>query len=67
MGESLHRHEAERFHRDVAFRQLQGVGGCEDGAGLCHLLQTSRQVRGLTHDRVIHVQIVADATDNDLP
>ena len=55
------------FHRDVAFRQLEGVGGCKDRTRLRHLFHASRQVRGLTDDRVVHVQIVADGTDDDLP
>ena len=67
VGESLHRHRAERLHRNVALRQPESVGRCEDGAGLCHLFHASRQVRGLAHDGVVHVEIVADGTDYDLP
>jgi len=43
---------------------LDGGRGCKDGTRLRHLFQTSRQVRGLTDDRVIDVQIVADGTDD---
>ena len=33
IGDPLHRHRAEGLHRDVAFRQLEGVGGCKHGTG----------------------------------
>ena len=67
IGEALYRHGAEGLHGDVAFRQLESIGRRKHGTRLCHLFQTSGQVRRLAHDGVFHVQIVADAADDDLP
>ena len=67
IGESLDRHRAEGLHGDVAFRLLHSVGRCKYRTGLRHLFHASRQVRCLAHDGVVHMQIVADGTDDDLP
>ncbi len=67
IGESLHLQGAEALHADVAFRQPEGIGRCQHGAGICHLLHPSRQVHGRPHDCVVRVEVVTDVTDNNLP
>ena len=67
ISDAFHRHgPAEGTHRDVAFRQPECVGCCQHGTGLRHLLHARRQVGCLAHDGVVHVQVVADGTDDDL-
>ncbi len=51
---------------DVAFGELQGGGGEQDGAGRRHLLHAGGQVGRLTDRRVVHVEIRPDGTDDDL-
>src|SRR5262245_60129209 len=66
LSKPLHRHGTKGLHGNVAFHQTQGGRRCEHRTGLCHLLQTCREVRGLAHNGVVHVQVVADSTDDDL-
>jgi hypothetical protein len=65
--EAFNGHGADGLRGNVAFRQLQSVGRCEHGTRLCHLFHASGQMGRLTDDIVIHVQIVADCTDDNLP
>src|SRR5262249_23609983 len=67
LSEPLHRTGTKGLHGDVAFRQSEGRGACNRATRLRHLLQPRRQIRGLAYDGVVHVQVVADATDDDLP
>ena len=66
IGEPLHRQRAERLHGKVTFHQAEGVHGRQHRARLRHLLHARRQVRGLADHGVVHVQIVADAGNDDL-
>jgi hypothetical protein len=43
------------------------VGGEQDAAGLRELLHAGGEMRALAHGGVVHVQIVADRADDDLP
>jgi hypothetical protein len=67
IGESLDRRRAEGPDRDVAFRELESVGRYQHGTGFCHLFHAGRQVQRLPDDGVIHVQIITDGTDDDVP
>src|SRR5262252_6818896 len=64
--EPLHGHRAERLHLDMAFGQPQGVAGDQSGPGLGHLLHPGGEVGGLPDRGVVHVQVVANSTDDDL-
>src|SRR5712672_1936923 len=67
ISEPLHRHgPPEGAHSYISFRQSECVGCCKHGTGLCHLFHASRQVSCLAHDGVVHVQVVADGTNDDL-
>ena len=66
LGQSLDRHQAKRVHGDIALRQLEGIGRGQHGARLGQLFHATCQMRGLAHDGEVHVQIVADGTDDDL-
>ena len=50
----------------VAFGELEGRGGEQDGAGRRHLLHAGGQVGRLTNRRVVHVQIRPDGADDHL-
>jgi hypothetical protein len=65
--EPFYRHRTDGFHGNVALHQSEGFGRCEHGTRSRYLLHASRHVRCLAHDRVVHVQIVADGKDDDLP
>ena len=65
IGEPLHRERAERLHGKVAFRQPERVRRRQHRAGLRHLLHARGQVGGLADHGVVHVQIVADARNDD--
>ena len=51
---------------DVAFGELQGGGGEQDGAGHRHLLHAGGQMGRLPDRRVVHVEIRPDGADDHL-
>ena len=64
--EAAHAHGAEGPRLHVALGEGQGVGGDEDRAGDRHLLHAPGEVGGLSHRRVVHMQVAADRAHDDL-
>src|ERR1700730_5057055 len=65
-SEPLDRHRTPRSHLDVALDELEGSRGQKNGPRLGQLLQSRRQVRGLSHRGVVHPQVTADSPDHHL-
>jgi hypothetical protein len=66
-GQPLDRHRAQGGDMDESFGQSEGGCGQPDTARRGELLHTRCQVRGLTHGRVVHVQVVANRSHHDFP
>jgi hypothetical protein len=65
-GKALHRNGPSRRDLDVPLGELQSHRRQQDRARRGELLHAGREVRGLTHRGVVHVQIGADGP-NDHP
>ena len=65
LGQPLDRHRPQGMDLHQALHQAQGGGGEQNAARGGELLHTRRQVRGLPHGRIVHVQIVADGAHHD--
>jgi hypothetical protein len=57
---------AQRFNLDIAFGQPQNIRGDQNRARHRHLLHAGRQMRRLSHCRVVHMQVAADRADYHL-
>ena len=66
LRQPLDRHRPQRVDLDQALDQPQRRGGEQDAARRGQLLHARRQVRGLPHGRVVHVQVVADRPHHHL-
>src|SRR5262245_5670557 len=66
IDDPLQRHGPERCNLDEALGEPEGVRGDECRAWASELLHASGQMSGLTHRRVVHVEIAADRADDDL-
>ena len=63
---ALHCRWLKRRRVDLPLDQLGSTGRRENGAGCGDLLHPRGEMRGLADRRVVHVQIVADRSDDDL-
>jgi hypothetical protein len=54
------RHRSERFDLHIAFRQAQHIGGDQDRVRHRHLFHARREMCGLAHRGIVHVEIAAD-------
>src|SRR5262245_46935536 len=66
LGETLDRYWTKRFHMDVALCQAQGVGAQQNVPRVSELLHARRQMRCLPDRAVVHAQITADRTHDDI-
>ena len=64
--QAANRPPAKRHCLDITRDQPDGIGGCENGTGLGHLLHAGGQVCRLPHRRVVHLEIAADGPDHHL-
>ena len=60
LAEPLDGHGAERFHPDVPLDEAEGGGRQQDRIRLRHLLHPGREVGGLAHRGVVHVEVATD-------
>ena len=65
--QTLDRHRSEGLDGDEALDEAERVRGQEGGAGAGELLHAGREVRGLSHRRVVHAEIAPDGPHDDLP
>ena len=67
LGQPLDRKLPQGIDLDQPFGQSEGRRGQPDTARRGELLHARRQVRGLAHGRVVHVQVVANRPHHDFP
>jgi hypothetical protein len=67
VGQALDRHQTERPDLHQSFGQPQGLHRDEHRARLRHLLHAGRQVGGLAHRRVVHMQAAVDGAHDHCP
>ena len=65
--QALDRHGSQRRDLDIPLSQTQHRLGQQDRAWHGHLLHAGRQVGGLAHRRVVHLEVAADGADDDFP
>ncbi len=66
IGQPPDRDRSPRRNLHVAFGEVKRGGGKQDGAGRRHLFHAGGQMGRLSHRRVVHVQVGADGTHDDL-
>jgi hypothetical protein len=66
LRKALHGHGPKRLHADVPFDQREGGRRAQNGAGHGHLLHPGGEVGALADGGVIHVEVAADGTHDDL-
>ena len=66
LAQALHGDRAERLDRHVPLGQRERVARDQDTSGRRQLLHSRRQMGGLAHRGVIHVEVVPDGPHDDL-
>src|SRR5262249_28215402 len=66
LGKTLHGHASQRAHRHETLGEVKGSRGHDDGAREGQLLHACGEMRGLADSGVVHAQITANRTYDDV-